>query len=489
MRSATLPTILAATLLTIPSLAAAQTTWHGQIDPAHPVVHVDTVDDAVVLRAGDHEVRNAGYTASRFGATTCVTEDHALIAVGLESTSSRPVLWIFDVVSGASRYIGLEAAPASKPASLIEDGVCVMGVLDAKGGLVLGDVDGARARVAGAALPVPDLTELPSGLLLAAHHDRFIAADHINGISSFSGDGELLERRALDAPAQPGVVFSEADEAVVWFMTRSGSLMAWRGGEVPRQMARSRPSLTGLTPWPGVGVVWGDQAGVVHVFDGVRARNKRLSKQPLRWPIISVPDATDSSRSSPLVITDQGVAHVLGGRDGDLSITSSMPLGMRLQRSPRLAKSEGTPHLIAHGASTSPRMVSLQEVFVDGLAGDDELIAHAVSSQAMMDLDGVVLASGEQVRGGRVVQPTTHIEFDPSRALDPELVVAPEAYTPVNTGESVASSPAGEVDGDPSARPVNGCQAAPSSAPTAPTALVFFGLAVLGARRRRSSRA
>ena len=191
-------------------------------------------------------------------------------------------------------------------------------------------------------------------------------------------------------------------DGALWFTTRDGTVYGWaRGGDPVAMVEGGAPSSTGLSPWAGVGLMWGDQHGRAHVYDGHEHDVVELSGAPLQWPLLAV-GSSSRRATTPVVLSEDGAVHTL----------HHTPTGPRAELVGRMARRpSAAPSLVL-----SPD--SMELVSVDD---DSQPAVRSLGEPTMGDVltgfEGSMVSAGTQVLGGRLAPAMTRIVLDEAAAL------------------------------------------------------------------------
>ena len=446
---------IAAALGAVPTLEDARPFWAGSIQPSSGTLLVSAVPGGLLVHSAAGDLVVAGVASNALGAGLCPGSAPRL-AVPAGST-----VFLLGPGSPASLVatVSLTAQAISAAVPVVTSSGCRLAVALQSGDVVLVGQSGELETLAQVVPAIKDWHELPRGVLVASQQDLLVVGGVDGAVAAVRlSDGKRFGG-ATTAAAVPGAVWSDGEPSL-WFLGKTGSLMAWKvtTGSPQVVQAGTVAAPGGLVAWGGRtnhGIAWADMQGQVWAWSGTAGRQLVRLSAAVRWPML-VADLDDTGDLKLVAAVDGQVAALVtedaSGASFQLLPLAGRPMGsplayqMDVDSVPVLAVPAGPTRAAFHPADTLP-------------AGQ---LAH----------DGAVLVAGTQLLGS--------VPGDMHAAL----VVPASTGGPIGPTGPTGGTGGGATAGQTTPAKGFGCSTAPGS-----DALPLLGapLLLLALGRRRKS--
>jgi MYXO-CTERM domain-containing protein len=372
---------LAATLGAVPTFEDARPLWAGSLQPASGTVVVSAAPGGLLLRsAGAPDVVVGGNAANALGAGLCPGASPRL------AVPAGPTVFLLGPGSPASLVatVSLPAQAVSAAVPVVTSTGCRLAVALQSGDVVLVGPAGEAETLKQVIPAIADWHELPLGVLITSQSDLLVVGGIDGAVAAVRlSDGQRFGGTTSGA-AIPGAVWADG-EPTVWFLAKTGSLMAWQVTTGTPQIVQASKvgAPGGLVAWGGKtahGIAWADMQGQVWAWSGAAVRPLVRLPAAVRWPML-VADLDDSGDLKLVAAVDGQVAALVteDGTGGSFQLLpiAGRPMGaplayqLNVDSPPVLAIPAGPTRAAFHPADAVP-------------AGQ---LAH----------DGAVLVSGSQL--------------------------------------------------------------------------------------------
>jgi uncharacterized protein (TIGR03382 family) len=232
--------------------------------------------------------------------------------------------------------VALPSHAVSGAVPVVTESGCRLAVALQSGDVALVGPSGALETLGQVIPAIADWHELSRGVLIASQQDLLV----VGGV-----DGTVAAVRLSDGKrfggtttghAVPGAVWSDGEPSL-WFLSRSGSLLAWKVTTGAPQIVQAATVAApgGLVAWGGKsnhGIAWADMQGQVWAWRGSEARQLVRLSAAVRWPML-VADLDDTGDLKLVAAVDGQVA-ALVAEDADGASFHLLPLAGRPMGSP-----------------------------------------------------------------------------------------------------------------------------------------------------------
>jgi len=301
---------LAAVLGAVPVVDDVRPLWAGSLQPGSGTIVVSTVPGGLLLRSGAGELVVAGATSAALGAGLCPGPAPRL-AVPAGSS-------VFLLGPGAPASlvatVGLPAQAVSAAVPVVTASGCRLAVAVQNGDVALVGPSGELETLPAVIPSIQDWHELPRGVLIASREDLLVVGGVDGSVAAVQLSGGKRFGGTLASAAVPGAVWSDGEPSL-WFLVKTGTLMAWKVTTGAPQVVQAGTvgAPGGLVAWGGKsshGIAWADMQGQVWAWSGTAVRPLVRLSAAVRWPML-VADLDDTGDLKLVAAVDGQVAALI----------------------------------------------------------------------------------------------------------------------------------------------------------------------------------